>query len=251
VIAAERVGPAVGWTPPADADPRAILLEAEEDARRGGLETALAKLVWFHGNALRYHEELYGVRLSLALTAWRSLADAHPPALAALRRARDEAHAGFAAEPDPERARRAFHDYEAINRKLGEERETAAAFEALDAARPAVAARVFDIAQTALVAGRRYALYARYVQPGVQWARAALTYRLNRSLQERFGPGHRDFTEKSFTNDVATLVGVLAANGRRADAEAVAEEARLEWDDPGFHAAIDHALAGHVPEPWP
>ena len=50
---------------------------------------------------------------------------------------------------------------------------------------------------------------------------------------------------------VATLVGVLAVNGRRADAEAVAEEARMEWDEPAFHRAIDDALAGHVPDPWP
>jgi hypothetical protein len=241
----------MAWSAPDDPDPRAILREAEADARSGGLEDALAKLVWFHANALRFHEELYGVRLTLALSAWKSLADAHPPALLALRRARDEAREAFAAETDLERARRAFHDYEAINRKLGQERETAAAFAELDAARPAVAARVFDIAQSALIAGRRYGLYARYVEPGAQWARAALTYRLNRRLQETFAAGHRDFTEKAFTNDVATLVGVLAVNGRRADAEAVAEEARLEWDDPGFHRAIDDALAGNVPEPWP
>ncbi len=39
-----------------------------------------------------------------------------------------------------------------------------------------------------------------------------------------------------------------------AKGEEAAETARLaraEWDDPAFGAALDTALKGEVPEPWP
>ena len=47
------------------------------------------------------------------------------------------------------------------------------------------------------------------------------------------------------------MLAILVIEGRRAEAEEIAKKARVEWDDPGFHAAIDQALAGNVPEPCP
>jgi hypothetical protein len=40
-------------------------------------------------------------------------------------------------------------------------------------------------------------------------------------------------------------------SGKTDEAEQIAREARKERDDAAFHAAIDDALLGKVPAPWP
>ena len=54
-----------------------------------------------------------------------------------------------------------------------------------------------------------------------------------------------------FTNHTSVLVALLVVNDRKLEAEEVAELARKEWDDAGFHAALNSALSGEMPKPWP
>jgi hypothetical protein len=65
------------------------------------------------------------------------------------------------------------------------------------------------------------------------------------------GPMLLDFSEKSFTNSTTTLIALLVVNERQAEAEKIAHDAKKEWDNASFHAAIEKALQGTVPEPWP
>src|SRR4051812_34817029 len=81
------------WSPPVKPDPSSILQEAEADTRAGRFEDALQKHIWYHENALKFQRAQYGVRLSFALSAWWELASKYPPAMEALRRARDTAEA--------------------------------------------------------------------------------------------------------------------------------------------------------------
>lgn len=239
------------WTPPDAPDPRAILNEAQKDVTEGRHAVALAKLLWFHHHALEIDQSFYGVRLSFALSSWDELAKAYPPALTAMKRTRDDALAQFRRTPDSQRGYHAFHDFEALNEHLGEEDRTVAEFVALDAKKPDVAKSVFNVARPCLVRASEYSLYGKYVDPATDWLRAAEMYQLNKGMEGRFGPEHKAFAESSFTHEVATLLAILVVNGRREEAEKIAQKARLEWDDPGFSAAIDHALAGNVPAPWP
>ena len=52
-------------------------------------------------------------------------------------------------------------------------------------------------------------------------------------------------------NGATTLVAILAVNEREAEAQTIAAQARAEYDDPTFHAELEQALAGVMPEPWP
>ena len=61
----------------------------------------------------------------------------------------------------------------------------------------------------------------------------------------------KDFSNKRFTNDTATLVALLVVSDRKAEAQELASKAKREWDNAAFHAAIDTALNGHVPNPRP
>ena len=239
------------WVPPPNADPSAILQEARRDTRAGRHEVALAKFLWFHHHALDREQGLGGVRLSFALGYWHQLARQYPPALEALKKTRDEAREAVERGGGTE-VWQSFQDFAAINEQLKEGSLTARAFAELDTRDPEAALRVFPLAQPALIRAKAYRLCGKYLRPEDDWRLAAQAYRVGKTYEEqRSGPDVPPFAERSFTNNVATLVALLAVNGRRQDAEAIAQKARLELDDPAFRAAIDAALTGAVPDPWP
>ena len=47
------------------------------------------------------------------------------------------------------------------------------------------------------------------------------------------------------------VVQNLTVNDRKKEAEEIAASARAEWDDSSFHAGLEKALEGVVPDPWP
>jgi hypothetical protein len=238
------------WAPPEEPDASKILTEAQEDFRAGRHELALAKHLWYHENALKYDQGQAGVRLSFALSSWLALGKAYPPALAALKQARDAALEKALKGPS---GMNAFHDVASINRTLGEERQTRDVFVQLDAENSPMGRALFQIAEPALLKEKEYALCLKYLKPREAFLSALSMYRMNRELaaDKQFGQHLAEFADKSFTNRVATIVGLLAVNGRGEEAEQIARDARKEWKDAAFHAAIDDALKGNVPPPWP
>jgi hypothetical protein len=238
------------WAPPEEPDASTILQEAQADARAGRHELALAKHVWYHENALKFDQGQGGVRLSFALSAWLELANDYPPALVALKQARDAALERSLKGPSGVSA---FHDFASINRTLGEDRLTRDVFVRLDAENSAMGRVLFQIAEPALLKEKDYALCLKYLKPREAFLRALSTYRMNRELaaDKQFGEHLADYADKSFSNGVATIVGLLAVSGRTDEAEQIARDAKKEWKDASFHAAIEHALRGNVPAPWP
>ena len=241
-------GGAAVWQPPAKPDPQSILQEAESDARAGRHELALAKHEWFHREALKHDPGFYGVHLSFALSSWKELGRSYPPAFASLKRFRDEALAqvmggrGGHAE---------FHDFESINAVLGETARTREAFLRLDKERPDLAKQVYNVAEPALVEAADYAICGRYVEAEARWAGIAYRHATDKGLVGQFGPEFKAFMEQSLTHETALLIALLVLNERTGEAEGVASKARLEWDDASFHQAIDAALKGEVPKPFP
>lgn len=238
------------WTPPSDPDPHAILEAAQDDMDAKNYASALAKHVWYHNNALSIDPHLHGVRLSFALSHWAELAKVHGPALRALEQARDTAQYKVFTGID---VRHSFHDMKAINDVLGEHEKTKSMFELLDAQDPASAKVVFHIAQPALVESKSYALVGKYISPKEDFARMKEGYDINKFLASQ--PGNEDlygdFANKKFLNSTTTLIAILVVNDRHAEAATIADAARNEWDDKAFHAAIEQALTGAVPDPWP
>jgi hypothetical protein len=246
VPAASEVQGSGSAPPPRQPDPIEILHEAQRDARAGRYERALEKHLWFHGNALKYERGARGVRLSFALAAWSELAQVHPPALAALRKVRDQAAERFGREHSPD----AFADFAAINRELGEEARTVELFVRLDNQDPAMAGQVFsrDI-RLQLVKAKEYALCGKYLKPNEDFSLALETYRRGKSVLSQAAPEAGYIADDAFTNDTAILIALLVVSGREQEAKDLARAAEGEWHNRGFHAAIEKALAGVVPEP--
>jgi hypothetical protein len=239
------------WKVPAHPDPGAILQEAQEDTRQGRYALALAKHLWFHHEALKIDKSFSGVRLSFALSYWFKLANQYPPALDALVKTRDEALEALL-RGDGTKGFQDFQDLEAINHTLGKSAQTVEVFSRLTEEQPEVAESVFEVAEPALIRAKQYALCGKYLKPRQAWLSARQLYEMDKLHSgDRRDPEDTDFLEKSFTNEVSTLVALLVVNERKAEAKAIAEEAKHFWDSPPFHAALDAALLGAVPEPWP
>jgi hypothetical protein len=237
------------WTPPSNPNPQQILDEAQSDAKAGRYEDALAKHVWFHENALKLRPSLYGVRLSFALSYWTELGAAYPPALEKLKSIRDQS-ADRVRESD--QAREDFSDFASINKCLKESSKTKDLFLWLDSHQPESAKSVFDLAEPSLIDAKEYSLCGRYLEPDKSFEQSRDRYREMKEMANN--PIHKDlkrFAEKSFANQTTTLVALLVANDRKADANRIAEEALNERDDPPFKAEMEKAKQGAVPAPWP
>jgi len=228
-------------------DPEKILREARADARAKRYEDALAKHVWFHRNALKHEPALSGVRLSFALGYWHKLGKTYPPALVKLKEIRDEAAKNVT---NGKHVRQSFQDLAAINRMVGEESRTKEIFVLLDAQNADAAREVYKLAQPALINAKEYKLCGKYIDSKRSFPRIIKYFRMNRRLAKR-GAGDLEFANKKFTNDAATLIALLVVNGRKAEAEEIAGDAKKEWNNASFHAEIDKALQGKVPKPWP
>lgn len=241
--------PGAAWEPPENPKPHTILTEARQDTRAGRYDVALAKFVWYHEDALQLQPSQRGVRLSFALSYWFELAQKYPPAMVALRQAREQAAKDVLSGRHPHRS---FEDVAAIDRRLGQEARTRELFEILDRERPDLAREVFAPAQRALIAQKSFKLANKYLNPSADIKRLVERYRKGLRTASGVGPpDHREFARKYFTNNASTLVALLVVNGRVEEAEAVATAARKEIEDEAFERSLASALQGIVPEPWP
>ena len=238
------------WTPPAKPDPLAILAEAQADTAARRYADALAKRVWFHEHALDYAQDLYGLRLSSALSAWVALGRQYPPALDKLRAER-EAAADHVRGGDG--ARGYFNEVIAIDRALGEDAATRALFLWLDANRNEVASQVYDLAQASLVRARDYVLCGKYLEPQRTLQSILDQYRVMTALAASAdNPDQvRVFAQKTLANKSGLLIALLVQNHRKDEADAIAGQVLKEWNDAGFRQQLLDALSGQVPEPWP
>ncbi len=239
------------WSPGENPHPSAILDEAKADVTSGRYAEALAKHVWFFENALKYAPAMYGVRLSFALSYWKTLSDSYPPALEKLKAERDDAAAKVRESKD---SRHSFHDFRSINGVLAEDAKTVELFLWLDANSPATASAVYDLAQPSLVTAKEYGVCGRYLlDPDRSLERMVRLYSEEKKIagDSEFRQEMSDIADKSLSNGVGTLVALLVVNGRTAEAKRVADGAMKARGDSAFRARIESALKGEVPPPWP
>ena len=240
------------WSPPKNPDPSAILTEARADARAKEYETALAKHVWYHENALKIQPSQRGVRLSFALARWVELGEKHPPALQKLKEIRDDSTKRVIEEED---IRGLFNDIESINDYLDETQKTVETFKSLDQKQPEKAKTVYAVAQKALVLGKEYKICSKYISFEVTLANIVQRYQRGKKMADdsdsSWKATHRNFVRKQFANQATLIVAILAVNDRAGEAKDFAEAAKSELDDEEFHKALQKSLEGVVPEPWP
>lgn len=253
LVAAAPLAHAAEWAPPANPNPSAILTEAERDARAGRHALALQKHVWFHTHALAIEPAQYGVRLSFALSSWKDLADAYPPALAELKKQRDAAGERVLAG---KKTREWFHDYQSINEVLDENAKTVQLFERLDKEQPKLAREVFEIAKDAVIPAKKYELAARYTQPAREMKRILADYRWSLDFaKEQQNQEHAaldfEYAHESLTHASATLIALMAVTDQPEQAKKLAAQAKEARDDEAYHQTIDKAVEGEFPEAWP
>lgn len=250
IIAIPAFGIADDWSPPDNPDPQTILNEAAEDAREKRYETALAKHLWFHENALKFNRGMGGVRLSFALSYWEQLGLKYPPALEKLKAIRDALEKRV---QDGEDIGSGFHDLAAINSTLNENLRTADAFRTLDAKNPKAATGAYHFVKSALVDAKAYELYAKYMNPRRDFLLLKRVYELNQAMAKdgQFGADLIEHSRKSFRNQSSTFVAILVVTDRKAEAIEIAALAKKELADPEFHKELEAALSGVVPKPWP
>lgn len=235
---------------PKNPNPAAILREAETDKTAGRYKDALAKHVWFHENALKIQPAQYGVRLSFALSDWIELGNSYPPALEKLKSIRDNDEKKIRESRAP---RDSFHDFEAINEYLKDINRTRDMFIWLDTNAPVFAKEVFDLAEPDLIKTKEYHLCGKYLLPDVSFEKIRDAYQENSEIAKnpRFGKRLSDYGEKSFSNKSATLVALLAVNGRTKEADEVAAKSETVLNNPEFKSLLEKAKKGDVPAPWP
>lgn len=241
---------AAEWTPPANPDPQTILNEAQEDTRAKRYEMALEKYIWFHKNAIKHNAGMSGVRLSFALSYWHNLAKVYPPAMDLLRETRDEASENVL---NGKQLVESFHDLASINRTISEDSHTTDTFILLETQNKATAKKVFRLAKSALIKGKEYQLCGKYLDPDQSYPLMLRNRKMHQQMAKnpQFGARLLEFSDKKFTNDVATLIALLVVNDQKMKAKEIADSAKTEWDNAPFHAAIEKALEGKVPDPWP
>lgn len=192
-------------------DMQKYLSDTQELVREGKHEDALKRFLWFHDHALEHQPSMYGVRLSFALSYWKQLGDVYPPALAALKRTRDDKTERLVQK---ESNRNLFHDVMALNRTLDEDAKTVDLFRALDKDRPDFAKQCWDIAKEAIIKAKAYDLARKYIgNPVREWGKVKEMYDRNKAMYggKNFGDHFKAYNENHFVEETLRLIDVAIA----------------------------------------
>lgn len=240
------------WTPPEKPDPTTILREAQADARARRYEDALAKHLWYHENAETIDAGQTGVRRSFALSSWYDLAADYAPALTKFEECRENARKGALEGKHPKHVWNNFADFASMSKQLDDDQAIADLFLEIRDESPKQAEKVYPLAEPALVTAERFDVCGEFLDAERAMEREIDSFKHNNKLaDERFGKMHRSFGEKSFRHGAATIVVILAKNGKTDEAKKLAQQARDAWDDEKLHEALDQALEGTPPKAFP
>jgi hypothetical protein len=231
-------------------DLQARLEAAMDAAQQGDHEHALREYRWFHEHALDHDPSYCGVRLSFALQAWVELADAYPPARAALIEIRDSnTRRLLRGEGDCA----TFDDVEAINSHLGDQRATYDLFRQLRDVQPGVADACADLAWETAAAFDDFALARACIHDPAALLRV-WTDELNETVSflraeiPRPPAELEDTTFEMFAERVVLLLRVLANVGEAAEAAALRGEILSAVEDPSVRDLVRKHL-GQGPSP--
>ena len=195
-------------------------------------------------------EHYSAVRLSYNLSAWAKLGYLYPPARTLLR------HIAYYSEKslfdDPQDAYALAHEYDAVNRVLKREDQSAGFFKWLDKYHPETASRMFHLFQDELIKFELFSLYNDYVRPKIDYSQMSQSYvwSVNRKRDsEEWQQQQIDFATHRFIFEVSRLVAILAMHDRDEEAQLIVQKAKLELDSGEFALSLSDALEGKLPKP--
>ncbi len=220
-------------------DMQKYLSDTQRLVQLGKHEEALERFIWFHEHALEHDPAMTGVRLSFALSYWKSLAGVYPPARTALAETRDvttrsivEGAGDFAT----------FQEVVALNRTLGEDNRTVELFQALDQDKPDLARGFWPLAKDALVKAKCFDLVRKYLgDPEEAFARVKKSYDENMRLAKDRGIGGPEFkswNEAHFVDESLQLIEIELALDDPKTAAAIQKNALTVVDSPRLRKAI-------------
>jgi tetratricopeptide (TPR) repeat protein/transglutaminase-like putative cysteine protease len=230
-----------------------VLRDAGEDKKDGRYQRALEKYEWFHSNALILDGFPSTAVFSSTVPQWLELGRVYPPALVALRNARD--HALDSSRRDHDNVEKRFALFVAVNQALGDDARTVESFSQLDKQNPDTARRLYKAACPALIKAKQYGLCGKYLTPREDLAKAVEAYRRDVGIAEQGKAEAKKWLKEAagfrFTIEMTTVVALLVLSDRQQEAKDIAEAAKGECGDPAFRAAMERALKGIFPYPGP
>lgn len=225
-------------------DMQKYLKETQAMMRDGKHEEALKRFIWFHEHALEHDKAMYGVRLSFALSYWKSLGGVYPPAQEAMVKLRDENDKLLR---EGKGSRSLFHDLVALNRTLGAEKGSVELFEAISKAEPAKGKDYWSVVKDVVLGQKRYDLAKAYMQDlEAEFEKVKAMYDQNLALYDNpqmGGKQFQDYNEGRFVKDVKELIALSVALADNDAAEAIRDKALKVLNDPRLQRTPEGAVA--------
>ena len=218
-------------------DMQKYLSDTQDMVRDGKYPQALDRFLWFHENALKRDPAMSGVRLSFALSDWKQLGDAYPPAKTALVETRNRESRQFYADKNLQ----AFIDAAAINRELDEEPKTIEMFQWADVAAPDLAKQCWRWAKPAILNAKRYDLAGRYIGNPVREfdvVKEMYDMMANRGAGAIGGATLKQMQEDRFVEQCLQLIDLSLALDEPKAAKEIQEKALAVVDDRRLRKAI-------------
>lgn len=199
-------------------------LGATQDlVKEGKYPEALDRFVWFHNHILEQEPAMHGVRLSFALSDWKDLGDVYPPALAALKKTRDD-KTDLVAQGKGNWD--LFGDVAGINKVLDDDTKTVSLFRKLDQHQKEMAQQCWGVAKKAVIRAKAYDVARKYsFDPLREWESVKKRYdmrgvedeELGREIKEELRADIKTASAKLLIEDTMRLIGVaIALNDKRA-----------------------------------
>jgi len=196
-------------------------------------EEALERYIWFHDHALEYEPAgMYGVRLSFALMYWKNLGDVYPPALAAMKKTRDEKTDRLIKKKGNSSL---FHDVASLNNTLKDDAKTVDLFRKLDKEQSDLAKKCWDMAKDAIINAKAYDLARKYIgNPVREFTKVKAMYDHNTTLYDdpKIGDDRfKAYNENNLVEESLKLIEVALAINDREAAEEIQTKALSVLDD--------------------
>jgi hypothetical protein len=216
------------------------LRDTQDLARAGEYEEAAERYLWFHNHVLEHEPAMNGVRLSSALMSWKELGDVYPPALASIKKVRNE-KTDILVQKNGNR--HLFHDVAALNNTLEEDAKTIELFRILDKEQPDLAKQCWRAAKDAVITGKAYDLVRKYIgNPVREWDTVKKIYEMNKTRYDdeskTFGDQFKKITEEHFVQGSLKLIELALALDDTESAKEIQAKALATFDDYRLKDAI-------------
>lgn len=212
---------------------REYLSETRWMIEGGNYPEALNRCVWFHEHALEYEKSMYGVRLSFALSDWKTLGEKYPPAMASLKAIRD---AGTAKLLTDGGSADLFADVAAINRTLEVNHMTTTLFETLMVSHPDKAKSYWHYVSKLYLSGKNYEIASQFLaEPETEFEKIQQSFQMKKEHSASLGENKEFFlhyAKERFVEKSLQLIDYAIASDKLDAAKEIQKLAYETLPDP-------------------